>query len=88
MINCKMVYLPTREQRATSRKVLMIRLAEYRLVSDLSVCHAFIYVDNYLSKLDISKSFSMTRPIVRELKTKKSLILVRTHVIQNVGRKK
>lgn len=30
----------------------------------------------------------MTRPIVRELKTKKSLILVRTHVIQNVGRKK
>lgn len=37
MINCRMVNLPTREQRATSRKVLMIRLAEYRLVSDLSV---------------------------------------------------
>lgn len=56
MINCKMVYLPTREQRATSRKVLMIRLAEYRLVSDLSVGAMPLYMWTIISVSLISLS--------------------------------
>lgn len=46
----------------------MVRYTEYGLVSDyLSASCLYIYIDNYLSKLDISKSFSMTKAIVQEL---------------------